>query len=38
LYLTGQDIVTCGVGGALSAGLLTTSAITGKNLMKRLND
>jgi all-trans-retinol 13,14-reductase len=36
LYLTGQDIVSCGVGGALSAGLLTASAITGKNLMKRL--
>jgi all-trans-retinol 13,14-reductase len=37
LYMTGQDVVTCGVGGALSAGLLTASAITGKNLMKRLN-
>lgn len=36
LYLTGQDIVSCGVGGALSAGLLTASAITGKNLMNRL--
>lgn len=36
LYMTGQDVVTCGVGGALSAGLLTASAITGKNLMKRL--
>lgn len=36
LYLTGQDIVSCGVGGALSAGLLAASAITGKNLIKRL--
>lgn len=36
LYLTGQDIVSCGVGGALSAGLLTASAITGKNLLKTL--
>lgn len=30
LYLTGQDIVTCGVGGALMSGLLTAAAITGK--------
>lgn len=28
LYLTGQDIVTCGIGGALMGGLLTVSAIT----------
>jgi all-trans-retinol 13,14-reductase len=35
-YLTGQDIVTAGVGGALFSGLLTASAITGKNLMKRI--
>ena len=33
-YLTGQDIVTAGVGGALYAGLLTAAAMTGKNLMK----
>lgn len=30
LYLTGQDIVTCGIGGALMSGLLTAAAITGK--------
>ncbi len=36
LYLTGQDVVSCGVGGALASGLLTASAMTGKNLMKRL--
>lgn len=36
LYLTGQDITSCGVGGALVAGLITASAVTGKNLMNRL--
>jgi len=30
LYLTGQDIVTCGVGGALMSGLLTAAAVSGK--------
>ena len=35
-YLTGQDIVTAGIGGALFAGLLTASAMTGKNLMKKV--
>jgi all-trans-retinol 13,14-reductase len=34
LYLTGQDIVTCGVAGAMAAGYVTTSAILGKNLLK----
>ncbi len=29
LYMTGQDIVTCGVGGALCAGVLTTIRILG---------
>lgn len=33
LYLTGQDIVTVGIGGALMSGVLTASAITGKNLI-----
>ena len=36
LYLTGQDIVTAGVGGALFSGLLTASAMTGKNFMKKI--
>lgn len=36
LYLTGQDIVTAGVGGALFSGVLTTSAVTGKNIMKKV--
>lgn len=29
LYLTGQDIVTAGIGGALMAGVLTTAAMLG---------
>ncbi len=33
LWLTGQDICTCGVGGALLSGFLTASAITGGNLL-----
>jgi len=36
LYLTGQDVISCGVGGALAGGLLTASAILKKNLMKEL--
>ena len=35
-FLTGQDIVTAGVGGALFSGLLTASAISGKNLFNRI--
>ena len=35
-YLTGQDIVTAGVGGALFSGVLTTMAITGQNVLKKL--
>ena len=35
-YLTGQDIVTAGVGGALFSGVLTVMAITGKNILKKL--
>lgn len=33
LYLTGQDISTCGVAGALVAGYLTASALLGRNLL-----
>ncbi len=36
LYLTGQDVISCGVGGALAGGMLTASAILRKNLMKEL--
>jgi all-trans-retinol 13,14-reductase len=35
-YLTGQDIVTAGVGGALFSGVLTSLAITGKNVLKKI--
>ena len=35
-YLTGQDIATAGVGGALFSGVLTASAISGKNVLKLL--
>ncbi len=35
-FLTGQDIVTAGIGGALFSGLLTASAVRGKNLLKRI--
>ncbi len=34
LYLTGQDIVTAGVGGALFAGFLTASVLLKKNMVK----
>jgi len=33
-WLTGQDIVTVGIGGALMSGMVTTSAMLGKNLVK----
>jgi len=36
LYLTGQDIVTAGVGAALFSGLITASAITGVNFIKKI--
>ena len=35
-YLTGQDIVTAGVAGALFAGVLTASVITKKNIIKKV--
>lgn len=34
LYLTGQDIVTAGIGGALFGGVITAAAILKKNLIK----
>ena len=36
LYLTGQDILTAGLAGALSAGALTSSVILKKNLFKSI--
>jgi all-trans-retinol 13,14-reductase len=33
LWLTGQDVVTCGVAGALAGGYVTASAILGRNLL-----
>ena len=40
LWLTGQDILTCGVTGAMMAGLMTTTAMVGMRrmgpLMKRI--
>jgi all-trans-retinol 13,14-reductase len=33
LFLTGQDIVTAGIGGAASAGMITASAILRKNIV-----
>ena len=35
-YLTGQDIVTAGIGGALLSSVLTTSVITKKNVFKKI--
>ncbi len=35
-YLTGQDIVTAGIGGALFSGVITASAMTGRNMLKKV--
>ena len=36
LFFTGQDILTAGVAGAMSAGVLTASVILKKNLFKKI--
>ncbi|MGK5093092.1 NAD(P)/FAD-dependent oxidoreductase [Deltaproteobacteria bacterium TL4] len=36
LYLTGQDVATAGVGGALMGGVLTASTLLKHNLIKRV--
>jgi all-trans-retinol 13,14-reductase len=38
LYLTGADIVTCGVGGAMMGGVLTASAILKRNLITAIRE
>ena len=35
-YLTGQDIVSCGIGGALFSGVLTATAMTGTNFINKI--
>ncbi len=35
-FLTGQDVLTVGVGSALFSGVLTASALTGKNVLKKI--
>jgi all-trans-retinol 13,14-reductase len=35
-YLTGQDIVSCGIGGALFSGVLTATAMTGTNFINKV--
>jgi all-trans-retinol 13,14-reductase len=37
LYLTGQDVVSVGIGGALIAGALTAQVVSGKNLMSKIS-
>ncbi len=32
LFLTGQDVLTCGVCGAMMAGLVTSGAVLGRNV------
>ena len=36
LFLTGQDVVTVGIGGAIFSGLITASAILKKNLVNEV--
>lgn len=36
LYLTGQDIVSCGIAGALVSAVLTCRVMTGKNLFRKI--
>ncbi|WP_055443326.1 phytoene desaturase family protein [Lacinutrix himadriensis] len=35
-YLTGQDIMTAGIGSALFSGVLTATALTKKNILKKV--
>jgi all-trans-retinol 13,14-reductase len=38
LYLTGQDIMSCGITGSMYSGLLTSSAILNRNTLMDLID
>lgn len=38
LFLTGQDIVSCGVAGAVTSGMITAVVVLNKNLMMRLKN
>jgi len=38
LWLTGQDILTAGIAGAAASGVLTMSAIRGKNYFRRIRE
>ena len=36
LHLTGQDIVSCGIAGSLISSVVTSSALTGENMLKKI--
>ncbi len=36
LYLTGQDIVSCGIAGALLSAVVTSTSLTGKSIIKKI--